>query len=158
MHSCSRCVPIPGLADGSASSNPPLIASYCHCTARFRSNSWSQSLRYFHCSTSARQDLTCCGPSPFQVQFNGLTPLGTNLNKKVIQPFLGAGVNGHNLAKPILVRAPLHARCTMHILFCSGQAVLCNGMPGISYRLYTVGRILLTTLSSCQEVGAHSYN
>ena len=38
------------------------------------------------------------------MQFNGLTPLGTNLNKKVIQPFLAAGVNGHNLAKPILVR------------------------------------------------------
>ncbi len=38
------------------------------------------------------------------MQFNGLTPLGTNLNNKVIQPFLASGVNGRNLAKPILVR------------------------------------------------------
>ena len=38
------------------------------------------------------------------MQFNGLTPLGTNLNKKVIQPFLAAGINKHDLAKPILVR------------------------------------------------------
>ncbi len=43
------------------------------------------------------------------MQFNGLTPLGTNLNKKVIQPFLAAGVNGHNLAKPILVRSNVAA-------------------------------------------------
>jgi len=42
-----------------------------------------------------------------QVQFNGLTPLGTNLNSKVIQPFLASGVNGRNLAKPILVRFTL---------------------------------------------------
>lgn len=48
----------------------------------------------------------CCSQNRvhrLQVQFNGLTPLGTNLNKKVIQPFLAAGVNKHDLAKPILV-------------------------------------------------------
>ena len=43
-------------------------------------------------------------PSSPQVQYSGLTPLGTSLNTKVIQPFLAAGVHGHNLAKPILVR------------------------------------------------------
>ena len=38
-----------------------------------------------------------------QVQFNGMTPLGTNLNQKVIQPFLMGGIQTRNLAKPILV-------------------------------------------------------
>lgn len=42
-----------------------------------------------------------------QVQFNGLTPLGTNLDKKVIQPFLAAGVHNRNLQKPILVSIAL---------------------------------------------------
>ena len=46
-----------------------------------------------------------------QVQYNGLTPLGTNLNNKVIQPFLASGVNGRNLAKPILVRMDLSYSC-----------------------------------------------
>ena len=55
-----------------------------------------------------------------QVQFNGLTPLGTNLDKKVIQPFLGAGINGRNLAKPILVRAAHRAQ---------RHAVLYSSMP-----------------------------
>lgn len=40
-----------------------------------------------------------------QVQFNGLTPLGTQLDQKVIRPFLVPGVQGRNLAKPILVGA-----------------------------------------------------
>lgn len=39
-----------------------------------------------------------------QVQYSGLTPLGTSLNTRVIQPFLAAGVHGHTLAKPILAR------------------------------------------------------
>ena len=38
-----------------------------------------------------------------QVQVNGLTPLGSGLDKKVIQPFLAAGVHGRSLQKPILV-------------------------------------------------------
>lgn len=38
-----------------------------------------------------------------QVQFNGMTPLGTNLNQKVIQPFLMGGIQTRNLSKPILV-------------------------------------------------------
>ena len=32
-----------------------------------------------------------------------MTPLGTNLNQKVIQPFLMGGINTRNLLKPILV-------------------------------------------------------
>jgi len=42
----------------------------------------------------------CCG---VQVNFNGMTPLGTNLNQKIIQPFLMGGINNRNLQKPILV-------------------------------------------------------
>lgn len=38
-----------------------------------------------------------------QVNFNGMTPLGTSLNQKVIQPFLMGGINNRNLQKPILV-------------------------------------------------------
>jgi len=38
-----------------------------------------------------------------QVNFNGMTPLGTNLNQKIIQPFLMGGINNRNLQKPILV-------------------------------------------------------
>ena len=38
-----------------------------------------------------------------QVQFNGMTPLGTNLNHKVIQPFLMGGIQNRSLSKPILV-------------------------------------------------------
>lgn len=34
------------------------------------------------------------------------TPLGTNLNTKVIQPFLASGVQSRSLQKPILVRLP----------------------------------------------------
>lgn len=37
------------------------------------------------------------------VRFTGMTPLGTNLNERVIQPFLAAGVQRRNLEKPILV-------------------------------------------------------
>lgn len=37
-----------------------------------------------------------------QIQFNGMTPLGTNLNSKVIQPFLMSGIQRRDLAKPIL--------------------------------------------------------
>ena len=40
-----------------------------------------------------------------QVQFNGMTPLGTALNQKVIQPFLMGGIQTRNLQKPILVIA-----------------------------------------------------
>ena len=32
-----------------------------------------------------------------------MTPLGTSLDNKVIRPFLGSGINGRNLQKPILV-------------------------------------------------------
>ncbi len=42
----------------------------------------------------------CCW---VQVNFNGMTPLGTNLNQKIIQPFLMGGINNRNLQKPILV-------------------------------------------------------
>ena len=42
----------------------------------------------------------CCG---VQINFNGMTPLGTNLNQKIIQPFLMGGINNRNLQKPILV-------------------------------------------------------
>lgn len=38
-----------------------------------------------------------------QVQFNGMTPLGTSLNQKVIQPFLFNGIQQRILQKPILV-------------------------------------------------------
>ena len=38
-----------------------------------------------------------------QVQFNGMTPLGTMLNQKIIQPFLMGGIQTRNLSKPILV-------------------------------------------------------
>ena len=38
-----------------------------------------------------------------QINFNGMTPLGTNLNQKIIQPFLMGGINNRNLQKPILV-------------------------------------------------------
>lgn len=38
-----------------------------------------------------------------QVQFNGLTPLGTQLDAKVIRPFLAQGVQSRSLQKPILV-------------------------------------------------------
>ena len=45
---------------------------------------------------------TLCLPC-FQVQFNGMTPLGTSLNQKVIQPFLFNGIQQRILQKPILV-------------------------------------------------------
>jgi len=55
----------------------------------------------------------CCRSNAFpccvQVQYSGLTPLGTSLNNKVIQPFLAAGINSRSLAKPILVRCVLAA-------------------------------------------------
>lgn len=38
-----------------------------------------------------------------QVQFTGMTPLGSSLDSKVIRPFLGAGIQNRNLQKPILV-------------------------------------------------------
>lgn len=38
-----------------------------------------------------------------QVQFTGMTPLGTSLNQKVIQPFLMGGIQNRNISKPILV-------------------------------------------------------
>jgi hypothetical protein len=38
-----------------------------------------------------------------QVQFNGMTPLGTNLDTKVIRPFLMSGIQKRDLQKPILV-------------------------------------------------------
>lgn len=38
-----------------------------------------------------------------QVQFTGMTPLGSSLDQKVIRPFLGSGINNRNLQKPILV-------------------------------------------------------
>ena len=38
-----------------------------------------------------------------QVNFTGMTPLGTSLDSKVIRPFLGGGIQGRNLQKPILV-------------------------------------------------------
>ncbi|DBB03577.1 TPA: hypothetical protein ACH3X3_010914 [Trebouxia sp. C0006] len=38
-----------------------------------------------------------------QVQFTGMTPLGSSLDSKVIRPFLGAGISNRNLQKPILV-------------------------------------------------------
>lgn len=38
-----------------------------------------------------------------QVQFTGMTPLGTGLNQKVIQPFLMGGIQNRCMSKPILV-------------------------------------------------------
>ncbi|MCJ1305917.1 hypothetical protein MMC08_008734 [Hypocenomyce scalaris] len=38
-----------------------------------------------------------------QVQFTGMTPLGSSLDSKVIRPFLGGGISNRNLQKPILV-------------------------------------------------------
>lgn len=38
-----------------------------------------------------------------QVNFTGMTPLGSRLEERVIRPFLAAGVQGRNLEKPILV-------------------------------------------------------
>ncbi|MCJ1368414.1 hypothetical protein MMC16_007556 [Acarospora aff. strigata] len=49
-------------------------------------------------SGSASQMIMC-----LQVQFNGMTPLGTMLNQKIIQPFLMGGIQTRNLSKPILV-------------------------------------------------------
>ena len=52
---------------------------------------------------------SCFGKRPshlflrVQVQFTGMTPLGSSLDSKVIRPFLGAGIQGRNLQKPILV-------------------------------------------------------
>ena len=42
-------------------------------------------------------------PLYMQVQFTGMTPLGSSLDSKVIRPFLGAGISNRNLQKPILV-------------------------------------------------------
>lgn len=38
-----------------------------------------------------------------QVQFTGMTPLGSSLDSKVIRPFLGGGISNRSLQKPILV-------------------------------------------------------
>lgn len=38
-----------------------------------------------------------------QVNFTGMTPLGSRLEERVIRPFLASGVQGRNLEKPILV-------------------------------------------------------
>ena len=43
----------------------------------------------------------CC--LALQVQFTGMTPLGSSLESKVIRPFLESGVNSRTLQKPILV-------------------------------------------------------
>ena len=42
-------------------------------------------------------------PLYMQVQFTGMTPLGSSLDSKVIRPFLGGGISNRNLQKPILV-------------------------------------------------------
>ncbi|DBA80735.1 hypothetical protein WJX77_004806 [Trebouxia sp. C0004] len=49
------------------------------------------------------RDSMSAGQLISQVNFNGMTPLGTNLNQKIIQPFLMGGINSRNLQKPILV-------------------------------------------------------
>ncbi len=63
------------------------------------------------------------------------TPLGTNLNSKVIQPFLANAVQSRTLQKPILVhaqrsqnkhRAPAH---TMHVVAVE-QLLACCLPPG----------------------------
>ena len=40
-----------------------------------------------------------------KIQFNGMTPLGTNLDKKIIQPFVIGQARSNSMAKPILVIA-----------------------------------------------------
>jgi hypothetical protein len=51
------------------------------------------------CDSSDFQPL----PLYMQVQFTGMTPLGSSLDSKVIRPFLGGGISNRNLQKPILV-------------------------------------------------------
>ncbi|KAK9804310.1 hypothetical protein WJX72_006229 [[Myrmecia] bisecta] len=51
------------------------------------------------------RDSIAAGQLIQQVQFTGLTPLGTKLHEKVLQPFLYTGVQQRDLQKPILVIA-----------------------------------------------------
>ncbi len=38
------------------------------------------------------------------MNYNGLTPLGTQLDAKVVRPFLAGAMQSRSLQKPILVR------------------------------------------------------
>ena len=38
-----------------------------------------------------------------QVQYNGLTPLGSQLDAKVVRPFVAGPVQARQLQKPVLV-------------------------------------------------------
>jgi len=62
-------------------------------------------IRFMNCGVEGNgiRDTTSASNLVSQVQFNGLTPLGTNLNSKVIQPFLANAVQSRTLQKPILV-------------------------------------------------------
>lgn len=49
-----------------------------------------------------------------QVQYNGLTPLGSQLDAKVVRPFVAGAVQSRTLQKPVLARIlPLAVRMEM---------------------------------------------
>jgi hypothetical protein len=62
-------------------------------------------IRFMNCNVEGNgiRDTVSAANLVQQVQFNGLTPLGTQLDAKVIRPFVAQGVQAQNLQKPILV-------------------------------------------------------
>ena len=102
------------------------------------------------------------------VRFTGMTPLGTNLNQKVIQPFLASGVQKRSLDKPILVITitdgePVgEPQYTVSHVIKSAKAMVANSVYGpgaIAFEFAQVGKdtkaqAFLGTLDNDPEIGA----
>ena len=84
---------------GHESDRPPFLV-FCPDTLSITLHFLTRSI-VKTCTEGPSEAKDCyCG---VQINFNGMTPLGTNLNQKIIQPFLMGGINNRNLQKPILV-------------------------------------------------------
>ncbi|KAL3161824.1 hypothetical protein ABBQ38_008914 [Trebouxia sp. C0009 RCD-2024] len=102
------------------------------------------------------------------VRFTGMTPLGTNLNEKVISPFLASGVQKRNLEKPILVITitdgePVgEPQYTVSHVIKNAKAMVANSVYGpgaIAFEFAQVGKdtkaqAFLGTLDNDPEIGA----
>ena len=102
------------------------------------------------------------------VQFTGMTPLGSRLDERVIQPFLAAGVHRRILEKPILVITitdgepvgePAH---TVSHVIKNAKALVANSVYGpgaIAFEFAQVGKDIkaqafLGRLDNDPEIGA----
>jgi hypothetical protein len=91
-----------------------------------------------------------------RVRFGGMTPLGTNLDRKVIQPLVLGQANSRSMQKPVLVYAITDGEPSGEHRDTLPQ-VICRAKESLERSAYGSGAFAIQVAQVGKDTGAHRY-